>query len=495
MASSMTSDSSSPTAANVANNYCIITSLSYDDEKMIETAAAGLRRSYYRLLNSILPHENAMTIAKYVISMKTEVNLADHYRRDLIMVLSKLSRYIGNNNNDTKPFKLMTRQDIIAFLDSFRKPDSSDPLHKWIGTYNTYRIHVFRFFKWLYYPDIEPCKRPKPQAIDNIPQLKRKEQSIYKPTDLWTVQDDLLFIKYCPSKRIKCYHAMSRDTGCRPHELLRLRIKDIVFRSTGNGQQQYAEILVNGKTGSRHIPLIDSLPYIKDFLDHEHPQPNNPSGIFLCGNGKSLGRVLGTSSLENIYAHYKSELFPKLLKDPNVPPEDKLKIKELLKKPWNPYIRRHSALTEKSTILKEHTLRQYAGWSPRSQMHLKYLHYFGNESSESLLEAYGIVTKDKQFVDALRPKQCPNCNEPNKPDSRFCAKCRMVLTYDAYNETLENQKEKEDKITAIERTLEAQSSQLKALISALGNIKDQNKVDEFSKTLFQSGILKTVKVD
>jgi hypothetical protein len=40
-----------------------------------------------------------------------------------------------------------------------------------------------------------------------------------------------------------------------------------------------------------------------------------------------------------------------------------------------------------------------------------------------------------------------------------------------------------------------QSSQLKALISALGNIKDQNKVDEFSKTLFQSGILKTAKVD
>jgi hypothetical protein len=101
--------------------------------------------------------------------------------------------------------------------------------------------------------------------------------------------------------------------------------------------------------------LIDSLPYIKDFLDHEHPQPNNPSGIFLCGNGKSLGRMLGISSIESIYRHYKSELFPELLKDPNVPPEDKQKIKEFLKKPWNPYIRRHSALTEKSTILKEHT--------------------------------------------------------------------------------------------------------------------------------------------
>ena len=112
-------------------------------------------------------------------------------------------------------------------------------------------------------------------------------------------------------------------------------------------------------------------------------------------------------------------------------PEDKPKIKGLLKKPWNPYIRRHSALTEKSTILKEHVLRQHAGWTPGSQMHLKYLHYFGNESNESLLEAYGIIPPGQQ-LDQLRPKQCPNCSEPNKPDGKFCNKCRMVLTYDAY---------------------------------------------------------------
>jgi hypothetical protein len=76
---------------------------------------------------------------------------------------------------------------------------------------------------------------------------------------------------------------------------------------------------------------------------------------------------------------------------------------------------------------------------------LKYLHYFGNESNESLLEAYGIISSGQQ-IDQLRPKQCPNCSEPNKIDSRFCLKCRMVLTYDAYNETLEQQKKKESEV-------------------------------------------------
>ena len=38
-------------------------------------------------------------------------------------------------------------------------------------------------------------------------------------------------------------------------------------------------MLVNGKTGTRHIPLINSIPYLKDYLDHEHPQPRNPNAV------------------------------------------------------------------------------------------------------------------------------------------------------------------------------------------------------------------------
>ncbi|HZI69787.1 MAG TPA: site-specific integrase [Nitrososphaeraceae archaeon] len=341
----------------------------------------------------------------------------------------------------------------------------------------------------MYYPELEPDKRPRPIIIENIQQLKRKEKSIYKPTDLWTVEDDLLFLMYCPSKRIKCFHVMAYDTGCRPHELLKLRIKDIVFK---NGRdRQYAEVLVNGKTGSRQIPLIDSIPYIKDYLDHEHPQPGNPNAILICGIGKSLGRILATTSLHKIYNHdYKKLLFQKLVENPNVPPEDKHKIRELLKKSWNPYVRRHSALTEKSRILKEHTLRQFEGWTTGSNMPQKYLHYFGSEESESLLEAYGIITKNHQEKDALRPKQCPNCNEPNKPDSKFCAKCRMVLTYDAYSKTLEAEKQKEDKLSIMEERFNNMQSMLEKLIAGLSNAINHQQTITLATHQFNSGLFK-----
>jgi hypothetical protein len=75
-----------------------------------------------------------------------------------------------------------------------------------------------------------------------------------------------------------------------------------------------------------------------------------------------------------------------------------------------------------------------------------YIHYLGNEAGESLLEAYGITPKDTKYSNPLKPKQCPNCNEPNIPDARFCTKCKIILRYDAYNEIIEETKEKEQEI-------------------------------------------------
>jgi hypothetical protein len=449
-------------------------------DRKIGLITEGLQPRFSKVLSRMLK-ENSLAIVDFIINMNTEINPSNSHKRNIIEALSALSNF----HNDKKLFKEMTRENVLSFLDSYRKSENSDPQHKWIGTYNFYRALIIKFFKWLYHSDLEPCKRPKPSVVENIPELKRKEQSIYKPTDLWTAEDDLLFLKYCPSKRMKCYHMVSRDLSCRPHELLKLRIKEIFFKTTPDNDYQYAEVQVNGKTGSRPLPLIDSIPYLKDYLDNEHPQPGNPNVPLICGVGRSLGRCLTSRSLSKIYNNYKKELFPKLLDSPDILPEDKQKIRELLKKPWNPYIRRHSALTEKSTILKEHVLRQHAGWTIGSQMPQKYLHYFGNESSESLLEAYGIISKS-QKIDQLKPKQCPNCNEPNKPDSKFCAKCRLVLSYNAYAETLKNQKQKEDRLNVIE-------NQMKALLTALGNIKDQSQVNQMAQTLYSSGILNTTQ--
>ena len=73
-----------------------------------------------------------------------------------------------------KSFLEMTRDDLLQYPNSHRRPEESDPLHKWIGTYNLRMTYLLRFFKWPYYPQLEPSKRPITDVMKNIPSFKRK---------------------------------------------------------------------------------------------------------------------------------------------------------------------------------------------------------------------------------------------------------------------------------------------------------------------------------
>ena len=126
-----------------------------DMERKIEAATEGLPLKCFTFLHRMLKlpgnKEHVLTICDYISSLKSEINPSDYYRRDVIILLCNFLIFFEND----KSFKDITREDLLSFLDSFRKIESVDPLHKWIGTYNLYRIHLMRFFKWVYSPDIE----------------------------------------------------------------------------------------------------------------------------------------------------------------------------------------------------------------------------------------------------------------------------------------------------------------------------------------------------
>jgi integrase len=231
---------------------------------------------------------NGQALSDYINAELVERNIADSTREWKVKTLTWLSDYFQHQ----KTFRGMTRQDILGYLNSLRKTVDADPEQRWIGTYNNRVLVLTKFFRWLYKPN-EPDykKRKTPACMSGIKQLPKKTKTPYKPADLWTPAEHDVFLRYCPLKRDRCYHAMARDTSARPHELLKLKIGDVQFKVEPSTGKQYAEILVSGKTKSRTLPLIDSIPYVKEWIA-EHPYRGNPDHLLfiaLAVNHKGAG--------------------------------------------------------------------------------------------------------------------------------------------------------------------------------------------------------------
>jgi hypothetical protein len=108
----------------------------------------------------------------------------------------------------------------------------------------------------------------------------------------------------------------------------------------------------------------------------------------------------------------------------------------------------------------------------------------------SLLEAYGIVTKNNIPIDTLNPKIYPNCNEGNTQDTKFCSKCKMIMGFEGYQEALESQKNKEDELSTMKQQFNNMQSILEKLIISMANIQNPQQFGAMAQSLFSSGMLR-----
>src|ERR687886_2666349 len=98
-------------------------------------------------------------------------------------------------------------------------------------------------------------------------------------------------------------------------------------------------------------------------------------------------------------------------------------------------------------------------------------------------------TKKIHTFTMLNPKICPNCNEGNTQDAKFCSKCKVIMSFEGYQEALESQSKKEDELKVMKEQFNAMQSQMQTLISTLAAIKDQNQIDQTAPLLYKSRIL------
>jgi|SRR2546422_9784420 len=113
-------------------------------EQVTKDQQAHIKRTLQKM-----PMQNGVIIVDYVSAMITEINASKNHVKNLLKELIYFSKRMKH-----KPFKKITRAEILLYLESHRKDERTDPLHKGIGTYNLRKALIVKFYRWLFSPDV-----------------------------------------------------------------------------------------------------------------------------------------------------------------------------------------------------------------------------------------------------------------------------------------------------------------------------------------------------
>lgn len=342
----------------------------------------------------------------------------------------------------------MTREDIIdGYLKSLKREFADDPEQKWVNTYKARAAKYLAFWKWLTQPDLPPKERQTPLQLKGLKFPSRKMKTSTRREDLWTAEEHKAFLDRCEDPRLACYHAIARETGGRPSELLDLKISDLQFKVSPSTGKRYCEFWI-GRTGKmkkgRPVSVSDAIPYINVWISI-HPRRDSPQGAYLFPSMENRAKYhnvpLKAGSLRLSYVRTIEEHFPKLLTRQEIPLEEKMVLKSLIyDKPHYPYLQRHAFATEIVHKVPQLAFNQLMGHSKTSRMYDIYVQDLGEEGDRELLISKGIISRDETLSKAqvaLQAKYCPLCHEANKHEADFCFKCNWVLTVKGMQEVRE----------------------------------------------------------
>lgn len=284
-----------------------------------------------------------------------------------------------------KDFICCNTSDIKALLAKIELMETISPRTK-----TDHRGVIKKFFKWLSFkgPDIDT----------SWIKTTFKKHNDKLPSELLNEQEVLKMINYANSSRDKAIISSLYESGCRIGEFLKLKIKDLIFDKPG------CIFIVHGKTGGRRIRIINSEPYMIDWINR-HPDNNNPHAYLWLNNRNNM---LGYSA------------FCKSLRI--------IARKSKINKKVNPHNFRHARATFLASKFTEQQLKIFFGWTRGSDMASVYVHLSGKDVDDALLNLYGLKQDSQENkANDLKSIVCPVCKTQNQPTNKLCKLCGFPL--------------------------------------------------------------------
>ena len=316
------------------------------------------------LLSSKMPQNDKHEISKLLdklLATKIKKHRAEKYCDSLRLIIERGWLQTFHNVTEVELYRCLTEIENCPDLGVWAKRDYKLPLKKVLKELGNPWADIIK-------PNANRSKQQLPQAYQTV--------------------HDILKIVSCdwPHLRDKAMLACLYESCCRPHEFFELRRRDIKIETVpaklwnGNGGKKdiYMEIATlyispEAKTGTRPVPLVFTIPWLKAWLRHSGNQDYVWTKIDGPNKGKQIEYPEAAKAMKNI-----------------------CRCAGIPKEKAHFYAERHGMATEMSNCMTSAQLSQFAGWVQGSKMPRVYLHPSGINVVAPRLNTFGITVDSVQ---------------------------------------------------------------------------------------------------
>lgn len=314
------------------------------------------------------------------------------------------------------PFDEMCESDMKELVEWLHSQDYTDE------TIDTYKNVIKAFWMWM-----DGDGETHPEAVKWI-DTSGKSSNGTLPKDLLTKDDIERQVGAAKNPRDRAFIWMLYETGARIGELIDLTVGDVEDRPKGK------KVVIDGKTGARRLPLVESVPHINKWLN-AHPNPEKDAPLWCKIQQGGPDDQLG-------YRYIRDKVLAKNM--------DRAEID----KPSNPHHYRHSRASFLANHMTEAQLCEWFGWVQGSDVPAKYVHLSGRDLDNAYDAMHGLRDPEED-TEEPSVRECWRCETLNEPDRKYCGDCGAPLDSPTIYQAEQVQEDSEDLVIEVENEAEA----------------------------------------
>lgn len=220
------------------------------------------------------------------------------------------------------------------------------------------------------------------------------------PSKMLSWEDTLELTENVFNKRDAALLAVAWDSGARGDEISRLTVGDVSDHRHG------LQLTVSGKTGSRTVTLIPSVPYLQQWLaPGGHPAPNDPDAPL-------WSRLDAPESIS-----YETLWKAVSRAGERAGFDDSVNFTRF---------RKSSASYLASQGMSQAHLEEHHGWTRGSDVAARYVTVFADAADNELAQIHGIDISEDE-TEPIGPIECPRCGKMTPEERGNCIHCNASL--------------------------------------------------------------------